>query len=243
MATAPPAPKPLRFDEVIETLTALHDLPELLERIEQADRAALYQALGLTVRYRRVGSTEEVKLTSTLRSVDLERVGEKTNSEDSQVPGLQGVDLERVGGGTPTRFGGFQPSPLDCVQGRTSCSCSAHSVDRRSPSLGTLRQVSVTRQRAATLEPVSGFDSTCGDYPSIYVRRVADEHHPIRITSTRVAASTWIGTLITRQTKRIVQEFRPTIPETPAFRLLPAGSAETARSATMQGKATPPSLT
>jgi hypothetical protein len=101
----------------------------------------------------------------------------------------------------------------------------------------------VTRQRAATLEPVSGFDSTCGDYPSIYVRRVADEHHPIRITSTRVAASIWIGTLITRQTKRIVQEFRPTIPETPASRLLPAGSAETARSATMQGKATPPSRT
>lgn len=100
MATAPPAPKPLRFDEVIETLTALHDLPELLERIEQADRAALYQALGLTVRYRRVGSTEEVKLTSTLRSVDLEQVGGGDNSKYFQVPGLQGVDLERVGGGT-----------------------------------------------------------------------------------------------------------------------------------------------
>ena len=85
---------------MIETLTALHDLPELLERIEQADRAALYQALGLTVRYRRVGSTEEVKLTSTLRSVDLEQVGRSDNSKYSQVPGLQGVDLERVGGGT-----------------------------------------------------------------------------------------------------------------------------------------------
>ena len=78
---------------MIETLTALHDLPELLERIEQADRAALYQALGLTVRYRRVGSTEEVKLTSTLRSVDLEQVGGGDNSKYSQVPGLQGVDL------------------------------------------------------------------------------------------------------------------------------------------------------
>jgi len=59
----------------METLTALRDLPELLERIEQTDRAALYQALGLKVRYHRIGSTEEVKLTSTLRSVDLEHVG------------------------------------------------------------------------------------------------------------------------------------------------------------------------
>jgi hypothetical protein len=32
---------------------------------------------------------------------------------------------ERVGGGTPTRFGGLQPSPLDRVQGRTSCLCCA----------------------------------------------------------------------------------------------------------------------
>ena len=60
---------------MVETLSALRDLPELLGRIEQADRAELYQALGLTVRYRRIGSTEEVKLTSTLRSVDLKRVG------------------------------------------------------------------------------------------------------------------------------------------------------------------------
>ena len=33
-------------NEVVETLTALRDLPEVLGRIEQADRAALYQALG-----------------------------------------------------------------------------------------------------------------------------------------------------------------------------------------------------
>ena len=100
LATAPPAPRPLSLDEVVETLTALRDLPELLGRIEQADRAALYQALGLTVRYRRIGSTEEVQLTSTLRSVDLERVAENGDARNSQVPGLQGVDLERVGGGT-----------------------------------------------------------------------------------------------------------------------------------------------
>jgi hypothetical protein len=52
------------------------------------------------VRYRRIGSTEEVKLTSTLRGVDLERVCVKEGSKNSQVNGLQGVDLERVGGGT-----------------------------------------------------------------------------------------------------------------------------------------------
>ena len=100
LATAPPAPKPLKFDEVLETLTALRDLPELLEHIEQADRAALYQALGLTVRYRRNGFTEEVKLTSMLRSVDLERVGENGTARNSQVTASRGVDLERVGGGT-----------------------------------------------------------------------------------------------------------------------------------------------
>jgi hypothetical protein len=33
----------------------------------------------------------------------------------------------------------------------------------------------------------------------------------IRITNILVAACLWIGTLITRQTKRIVQEFKPTI--------------------------------
>jgi hypothetical protein len=100
LATAPPAPKPLSLDEVVETLTALRDLPELLGRIEQADRAALYQALGLTVQYRRIGSIEEVKLTSTLRSVDLEQVAGNSESRNSQLPALKGVDLERVGGGT-----------------------------------------------------------------------------------------------------------------------------------------------
>jgi hypothetical protein len=120
LATVPPTPQPLHFEQVLDTLTALRNLPGLLDRIEQADRAALYQALGLTVRYRRIGTTEEVKLTSTLRSVDLERVSGNNTSRNSQVTDPQGVDLERVGGGTPTRFGGLQPSPLDRVQGRTS---------------------------------------------------------------------------------------------------------------------------
>ena len=100
LATAPPAPAPLTLEQVLETLSALRDLPELLGRIEQADRAALYQALGLTVQYRRVGTSEEVKLSTTLQSVDLERVGAHEGSKNSQVNGLQGVDLERVGGGT-----------------------------------------------------------------------------------------------------------------------------------------------
>jgi hypothetical protein len=99
LAIASPAPQPLRLDQVVETLTALRELPELLDRIEQADRAELYQALGLTVRYRRIGTTEEVKLTSTLQSVDLKRVGGSDSSGNSQLTGPKGVDLKRVGGG------------------------------------------------------------------------------------------------------------------------------------------------
>jgi hypothetical protein len=68
---------------VIEVLTAFGDLRELLERIEQADRAALYQALGLTVRCRRVDSIEKVTLTSRPRSVDLEQVDKSDNSKMS----------------------------------------------------------------------------------------------------------------------------------------------------------------
>ena len=75
LATAPPPPEPLTFDEVVEKLSALHTLPELLGAIEQSDRAALYQALGLSVRYRRVGTAEEVRITTTLKGVELERVG------------------------------------------------------------------------------------------------------------------------------------------------------------------------
>ncbi len=40
----------------------LRDLPELLGAIEQADRATLYQALGLHVTYRRVGAVEQARL-------------------------------------------------------------------------------------------------------------------------------------------------------------------------------------
>jgi hypothetical protein len=108
LATAPPTPKPLLFEQVVETLTALRDLPELLDRVEQADRAALYWALRLTVRYRRVGTTEEVKLTSTPRSVDLEQVAGDGHGRNFQVTGPRGVELERVGGPTCN----FAPRPV-----------------------------------------------------------------------------------------------------------------------------------
>ena len=100
LASAPPSPQPLTLDEVIETLSMLRDLPELLGAIEQADRAALYQALGLHVTYRRVGAVEQVRLRTSLRAVDLERVGVRGPEENSLVPALRSVDLERVGGGT-----------------------------------------------------------------------------------------------------------------------------------------------
>ena len=75
LALAPPAPEPLTFDQVLDTLFVHRTLPELLKHIERADRAELYQALDLTVMYRRVGTSEQVKLNSTLRSMELERVG------------------------------------------------------------------------------------------------------------------------------------------------------------------------
>ena len=100
LASAPPTPQPLTLDEVIETLSMLRDLPELLGAIEQADRATLYQALGLHVTYRRVGAVEQVRLRTSLRAVDLERVGVRGPEKNSLVPALRSVDLERVGGGT-----------------------------------------------------------------------------------------------------------------------------------------------
>jgi site-specific DNA recombinase len=100
LASAPPTPQPLTLDEVIETLSMLRDLPELLGAVEQADRAALYQALGLHVTYRRVGAVEQVRLRTSLRAVDLERVGVRGPEKNSLVPALRSVDLERVGGGT-----------------------------------------------------------------------------------------------------------------------------------------------
>jgi hypothetical protein len=75
LAEAPPAPEPLALEEVVETLNALRDLPELLATVDQPDRAALYQALGLTIICHRRGKAEEVKLQATILAVDLRRVG------------------------------------------------------------------------------------------------------------------------------------------------------------------------
>ncbi len=78
----------------------LRDLPELLGTIEQADRAALYRALGLHVTYRRVGTVEQVRLRTSLRAVKLERVGVRRSEGNSLAPALRSVELERVGGRT-----------------------------------------------------------------------------------------------------------------------------------------------
>jgi hypothetical protein len=86
LATANPPPEALTFTQVVQALSALHNL---LERIEQADRAALYQALGLTVSYRRVGMSEQVKLSSMLRTVDLERC-RRTDWQPRSTPGRDG---------------------------------------------------------------------------------------------------------------------------------------------------------
>ena len=61
-------------EEVIDTLTALHNVPDLLASTQSADRAALYQALGVCLFYRRSGPVEEVKALVSL-GVDLKRVG------------------------------------------------------------------------------------------------------------------------------------------------------------------------
>jgi site-specific DNA recombinase len=74
LATAPPAPKALTIDEVIETLSALGEVPKMLDSVEQTDRATLYQALGLTVIYRRIENTEQINLSTTLSPVELKRV-------------------------------------------------------------------------------------------------------------------------------------------------------------------------
>jgi hypothetical protein len=77
LATAPPAPKALTIDQVTETLTALHEVPDLLASADPADRAGLYQALGVSLAYRRSESIEEVKLLVSL-GVGLRRVGRGT---------------------------------------------------------------------------------------------------------------------------------------------------------------------
>ncbi len=95
LAVVPPAPVALTRDQVVETLSALRTVPELLATIDQADRAALYRALGLTLSYRRVGTCEQVRLRATFSASDVEQA-----SEPARDTVRRSVELERVGGGT-----------------------------------------------------------------------------------------------------------------------------------------------
>ncbi len=57
------------------------------------------RVLGLHVTYR-VGAVEQVRLRTSLRAVELERVGVRGTDTNSLVPALRSVAPERVGGGT-----------------------------------------------------------------------------------------------------------------------------------------------
>ncbi len=100
LALAPSSPETLTIDEVAGVLSALHTVPDLLASIDQADRAALYRALGLTLTYRRVGGCEQVRLRASLNCVELKCVGDPTPERSPLLSRPQGVELERVEGGT-----------------------------------------------------------------------------------------------------------------------------------------------
>jgi hypothetical protein len=74
LASAPPAPPALSFQDVTRTLAELHQIPSLLAYADPEDRSDLYRALGVSLAYRRFEGVEEVKLQVKL-GVDLERVG------------------------------------------------------------------------------------------------------------------------------------------------------------------------
>jgi hypothetical protein len=61
--------------QVTEALSRLHDVPELLAKIDQADRAELYRHLATTLTYKREDGTEKVRLTCTLNGAGQKRVG------------------------------------------------------------------------------------------------------------------------------------------------------------------------
>jgi hypothetical protein len=100
LALAPSSPETLSIDGVAGVLSALHTVPDLLASIDQADRAALYKALGLTLTYRRVGGCEQVRLRASFNSVELRRVGDPTPERSPLFSRPRGVELERVEGGT-----------------------------------------------------------------------------------------------------------------------------------------------
>jgi hypothetical protein len=94
------------------------------------DRNLIYQAVGLTAHYRRNGSTEEVKLTTTPLSVDLERVGADGVLRTPRPQGYRAWTWIVSEGGLQPASGRLQPSPFDRVEGSTSYLYCHHGVDR-----------------------------------------------------------------------------------------------------------------
>lgn len=72
---APEPPNPLTVEEVLETLEAVRELPELLDDADTALRGQVYGSLGVTLAYRRDNDAKYVKVHASIESVDLERVG------------------------------------------------------------------------------------------------------------------------------------------------------------------------
>lgn len=70
----PEPPTPLTFEEVLETLEAVRELPELVDDADAVLRAQVYRSLGVTLTYRR-DDAEYVKVHASIESMDLERVG------------------------------------------------------------------------------------------------------------------------------------------------------------------------
>jgi hypothetical protein len=75
LACTRPKAETLTIEQVIETLSLLRDVPELLAHIDQADRAKLYRHLDINLTYKREDGTEKVCLTCTPSGVDQKRVG------------------------------------------------------------------------------------------------------------------------------------------------------------------------
>jgi len=92
----------------------LRTLPELLGAIEQADRAALYQAWVSTSPTDVWEPLSKCDCGPRSGAVDLERVGVRGPEDNSLVPALRSVDLERVGGGLET------PTPLRALAPQAS---------------------------------------------------------------------------------------------------------------------------
>jgi hypothetical protein len=104
--------QPLSEAEIRALVASQRQILKSLSRATPEQRATIYgQTMGLQVTYNPRDASIEIEARPACTQVC-------------------------VGGGTPTRFSGLQPSPLDRVQGSTSYFCSAHSVDRQGSELG-----------------------------------------------------------------------------------------------------------